>query len=180
MDMQMGYCLTCYLADIDPDIKAIRMMIFFDYLFCYNDPLKETRLFLGSCCPFGPVTCDVPDLDDIDGDQFYPPEDCNDQDPASYPGAVEIYNDGIDQNCVNGDATITIFKARYLPKKQGMLIIEAITEGGQTDPLSVDDYGNMKWTKKRKGCWSLNISPAINPGSITIRGLEGYVSVVVQ
>lgn len=46
-------------------------------------------------------------LDDQDGDGFYPDNqcgytpmgDCNDMDPTVYPGATEICEDGIDQNC---------------------------------------------------------------------------------
>jgi hypothetical protein len=50
---------------------------------------------------------------DLDGDGHYklvssntPNDDCNDQDPAVHPGAVEICGDGVDSNCVNGDCYV--------------------------------------------------------------------------
>ena len=45
------------------------------------------------------------DLDsDNDGDGWTPNDgDCDDNDPSSYPGASEIANDGIDQNCNDHD-----------------------------------------------------------------------------
>ncbi len=42
---------------------------------------------------------------DLDGDGFSPPEDCDDADPASYPGAAEIPYDGVDQDCDGLDLT---------------------------------------------------------------------------
>jgi hypothetical protein len=47
-------------------------------------------------------TTDVGPVDfcrDADGDGFTPPEDCNDANPAIFPGAVEACGDGIDNNC---------------------------------------------------------------------------------
>lgn len=45
---------------------------------------------------------------DNDGDGFSPPDDCDDDDPARFPGATETIDDGIDQDC-NGFDTVTCF-----------------------------------------------------------------------
>ena len=42
---------------------------------------------------------------DVDGDGAARPVDCNDANPAIRPGAVDLLDDGIDQNCDGADAT---------------------------------------------------------------------------
>ncbi|MCB9726916.1 MAG: putative metal-binding motif-containing protein [Deltaproteobacteria bacterium] len=42
-------------------------------------------------------------VDDVDGDGYSPPEDCDDTDPQIHPGAPEPCGDGIDQDCQGGD-----------------------------------------------------------------------------
>ncbi len=42
---------------------------------------------------------------DLDGDGASRPVDCDDGNPATRPGAVDILDDGIDQNCDGADAT---------------------------------------------------------------------------
>lgn len=44
------------------------------------------------------------DWEDEDRDGWTTPDDCNDQDPEIHPEADEICGDGIDNNCVDGDA----------------------------------------------------------------------------
>jgi len=44
------------------------------------------------------------DLNDLDGDGFFSNQDCDDTNASIFPGAVEIWYDGIDQNCDGNDS----------------------------------------------------------------------------
>jgi hypothetical protein len=56
------------------------------------------------------VPSDDVDCDDAGEALFTTPQpDCDDTDAASYPGAGDILNDGIDQDCDGSDATVTCF-----------------------------------------------------------------------
>ena len=46
-------------------------------------------------------------LEDADGDGFYSTTDCDDGNASVYPGATEVANDGIDQDCNGQDYTTT-------------------------------------------------------------------------
>ena len=63
----------------------------------YADNLALT---LDGTVPAPPHTSCLPDRDD---DGFATDTDCDDGNPAIHPGAVEVPDDGIDQDCATGD-----------------------------------------------------------------------------
>lgn len=98
--------------------------------------------------------------------------DCDDENPAVYPGAPEIKHDGIDQDCNGYDLTISVIKAVYTAKRD-TLSVEATSGLGRDAQLQVVGYGMMKWDNKRSK-WTLSVRGAGgNPGSVTVSGLEG-------
>lgn len=116
---------------------------------------------------------------DADADGFNETEDCNDNNPTIYPGAMEISYDGIDQNCDGSDATIVVTKAEYIPAKD-KLVIEATSELGISANLSVDGIASMKWNRRLE-LWSLSQKGVGgNPGTVVIIGVEGFIQALVQ
>ena len=57
-------------------------------------------------CADGPVCCD------LDGDGFYGEpcggDDCDDDDPGVYPGAPEVWDNGLDEDCNGADAQSSV------------------------------------------------------------------------
>lgn len=105
--------------------------------------------------------------------------DCDDDDPAIYPGAPEIKHDVTDQDCNGYDLTIDIVKAAYTTKRDS-LSVEATSSLGRDAQLQVVGYGTMKWDSKRAK-WTLSVKGAGgNPGSVTVSGIEGSESAKVK
>ena len=59
---------------------------------------------------------------DADGDGVTADLDCNDADASVYPGAPEHNSDGIDQDCNGYDLTIEIARARYVSRKDKLVV----------------------------------------------------------
>ncbi len=123
-----------------------------------------------------------PGCTDADGDGFYlesdcgTVQDCDDTNPAVYPGAVEIKLDGIDQDCNGYDLTIEIILAEYIAA-DAKLNVEATSSLGKNAGLVLDGYGPMKWNRK-KAKWAISVSSiAQDPGSVSVSGIEGSESV---
>lgn len=113
---------------------------------------------------------------DLDSDGFDQNHECNDQDPGIYPGAPEIKNDHLDQDCNGYDLTISITKAVYM-KGRDLLYVEAISNLGQNALLELTGYGPMKWNKRRAK-WSIyRLKAGGDPGVITVVGIEGLETV---
>lgn len=113
---------------------------------------------------------------DADGDGYPVTTDCNDADADIHPGATEVVGDGVDQDCNGYDLTISVTKASYNPKRDS-LSVEATSDLGKDAALQVQGFGAMSWSR-RKQLWSLSVRNAGgDPGSVTVTGIEGSVSV---
>ena len=111
-------------------------------------------------------------LFDNDRDGFMSDLDCNDNDASINPGAVEIKDDGIDQNCNDYDLTIKIVKAQYSAKRDS-LAVTATSALGKAAKLELDSYGPMKWSNKNSS-WSITVRNIDgNPVFIAVVGVEG-------
>jgi len=84
------------------------------YVWSVDDPdavtiwVKSGRYRSGDGPGYGQrFDLETPDCDpDQDGDGYPASEDCDDTDPSINPGAVDIPNDGIDQNCDGEDLVV--------------------------------------------------------------------------
>jgi len=99
---------------------------------------------------------------DIDQDGFDVIVDCNDNDPTIYPGAPEIPNDGIDQDCDGEDATEPIIPITW---------VTIINDPGVSGHESFTGYMSKYETTNAQYCEFLNAAKAT--GGITVSG--GYV-----
>jgi hypothetical protein len=115
---------------------------------------------------------------DADGDGYFAEtvcgtaQDCDDGDPAVYPGAPEVKHDGIDQDCNGFDLTIEIISAIYRPDSDQLEVIATSDRMGAAH-LQVDGFGPMVWNGPLHQ-WSLVVVPAGgDPGTIVVSGMEG-------
>jgi hypothetical protein len=69
----------------------------------------------GRTAPSGTYSLSVAFVEnrDVDGDGIRKPDDCNDLDPLVRPGAVDVPDDGVDQNCNGTDATRDVDEDGY-------------------------------------------------------------------
>jgi bacillopeptidase F len=113
---------------------------------------------------------------DADGDGYPIGQDCNDLDASVYPGAHEIKRDGVDQDCNGFDLTIRVRYAVY--SHDGSRLALRVTSGlGANAALEIVDGGPLTWRAVRSD-WIFDTGALAGaPPLITIRGVEGEVTV---
>ncbi|MGB3210822.1 MAG: S8 family serine peptidase [Desulforhopalus sp.] len=132
---------------------------------------------------------------DADGDGYFfqstcgTSVDCDDTSSDVYPGAVELWHDGIDQDCDGYDLTINITKALYRTSDDKLLIIATSSLGSDANlKADIPAIGiiSLRWNDSKQR-WQKAIQDAsikgLQPNSSTIInvfGPEGTVSVTVS
>ena len=109
--------------------------------------------------------------------------DCNDNNAAIYPGAIELVGDGIDQDCNGYDLTIVITKAKYWPKSKSVIINATSTLNGNAAlKVTVPGVGTRKmWWNTKKGIWQKKLkNVTLKPGTVSVHGIEGALIVPVK
>ncbi len=137
----------------------------------------------------------APPPSDADSDGFVVADDCNDNDPAVYPGAPETPNDGIDQSCNGYDQTLAFSRAEYDAAKDRLVVFVTTVYGDYSDPnlpdtgakpmltVQMEDGTSRTWTmawKASNNRWQRSIGRFDErwsiPRTVTVSAPEGTVS----
>lgn len=114
---------------------------------------------------------------DNDGDGYPMGSDCNDNDAAAHPGAMDIKHDGIDQDCNGYDLTLEVRRALY-DGRRDFLWVEASSSLGAGANLRLDNFGAMRW---QGGRWVARVKrPLGDPARVTVSGVEGSATASTQ
>jgi subtilisin family serine protease len=127
---------------------------------------------------------------DADGDGFAIDVDCDDSDPSVYPGATEVRNDGIDQDCNGYDLTIRISRAFYRSVDERPIISASSSLGADAALLlTLSGAGgqsltvNMDWSSRtRRWSWSVRGFEGtfgFRPEWVRVFGPEGVVTMML-
>jgi len=114
---------------------------------------------------------------DLDGDGFGAGSDCDDEDPTVYPGAREVRNDRVDQDCNGYDLSIRVRYAVY-SHDGSALNLRATSDQGARAALEIVGVGPMTWRPRYDDwIWRGAAGSAGASRKLTVRGVEGEVTV---
>ena len=106
---------------------------------------------------------------DSDGDGDSDVTDCKPFDSTIYHNAIEIIQDGIDQDCNGYDLTTKIILATY---NNGRLTVRAESFLPSSSTLILDGFNdNMRW--RPQGYWEYMEKSSTSPVTVTVTSIEG-------